>query len=145
VLFAVEGYRYNGHSVEVRERLREVLPRLSRLERLVIVPYADHGVTLPGAVSYAGFRDREAPLDLAQMPFDHPLYILYSSGTTGAPGRVSARQFIRRKCHRRIMEYRSPNDPATRLVSRNDEDLNRASRSPAARNRASPGSNGYNR
>ncbi len=85
VLFAVEGYRYNGHSVEVCERLREVLPRLSGLERLVIVPYAGHGVTLPGAVSYAGFGDREAPLDFARMPFEHPLYILYSSGTTGAP------------------------------------------------------------
>ena len=85
VLFAVEGYRYNGHSIDVRERLREVLPRLSGLERLVIVPYAGHGVTLPGAVSYAGFGDREAPLDFARMPFEHPLYILYSSGTTGAP------------------------------------------------------------
>lgn len=85
VLFAVEGYRYKGHSVEVRERLREVLPRLSGLERLVIVPYAGHGVTLPGAVSYAGFGGREDPLDFARMPFDHPLYILYSSGTTGAP------------------------------------------------------------
>jgi acetoacetyl-CoA synthetase len=85
VLFAVEGYRYNGHSVEVRERLREVLPRLSGLERLIIVPYADHGVTLPGAVSYAGFGDREERLHFARMPFEHPLYILYSSGTTGAP------------------------------------------------------------
>ncbi|MGH8590269.1 MAG: AMP-binding protein [Gammaproteobacteria bacterium] len=85
VLFAVEGYRYNGHSIEVRERLREVLPRLWGLERLVIVPYAGHGVTLPGAVSYAAFGGREDSLDFARMPFEHPLYILYSSGTTGAP------------------------------------------------------------
>jgi acetoacetyl-CoA synthetase len=62
-----------------------VLPRLSGLERLIIVPYAGHGVTLPGAVSYAGFGDREERLHFARMPFEHPLYILYSSGTTGAP------------------------------------------------------------
>ncbi len=93
VLFAVEGYRYNGHSVEVRERLREVLPRLSGLARLVIVPYAGHGVTFPGAVSYAGFGDREAPPDFARMPFDYPLYILYSSGTTGAKTDVATTCF----------------------------------------------------
>ncbi len=85
VLFAVEGYPYNGKSVDVRERLREVLPRLAGLERLVVVPYAGHGVSLPDAVPYGEFGEPQAPLDFVRLPFDHPLYILYSSGTTGVP------------------------------------------------------------
>ncbi len=85
VLFAVEGYPYATKSVDVRERLREVLPRLPGLESLVVVPYADHGVSLPGAVPYGDFGEPETPLELVRLPFDHPLYILYSSGTTGAP------------------------------------------------------------
>jgi acetoacetyl-CoA synthetase len=88
VLFACDGYRYAGKAVDTRERVAQVVARLPDLKRLVIVPFLDdgraHGALLQGATL---FDDYAAPgaLEFAQLPFDHPLYILYSSGTTGAP------------------------------------------------------------
>jgi len=91
VLFAAEGYRYNGRPIDCRPRVAEVAARLPTLEAVVMVPYApdraadDPGVA--GAVSLEGFiaDHASAALECARLPFDHPLYILYSSGTTGIP------------------------------------------------------------
>ena len=94
VLVAVDGYRYGGKDFDCLERLGEIASRLEGLEHLVVVPFLesrpDLGV-VPGAVLWEDFLasgtpagGASAPL-FAPLPFDHPLYVLYSSGTTGVP------------------------------------------------------------
>ncbi|MGH8442635.1 MAG: AMP-binding protein, partial [Nevskiaceae bacterium] len=87
VLFACDGYRYAGKPVDTRERIAQVCAALPDLKRLVIVEFLDERPQLAGLRGAVRFVQYEAPGELAfaQLPFDHPLYILYSSGTTGAP------------------------------------------------------------
>ncbi|MCP5328462.1 MAG: acetoacetate--CoA ligase [Steroidobacteraceae bacterium] len=97
VLFTADGYFYGGKtldSLELVAALREALPSV---RRVVVVPYV--GATLGGSrgggggtapalrdrVPFADFGTPGAPLSFTRLPFDHPLYILYSSGTTGMP------------------------------------------------------------
>ncbi|MEL7061307.1 MAG: acetoacetate--CoA ligase [Acidobacteriota bacterium] len=94
VLIAVDGYRFGGRAYDLRPKLVEVVEALD-LEALVVVPALDGGLE-PMAVDRSSTRvlawsevaepaaDLETP-PCAQLPFDHPLYILYSSGTTGLP------------------------------------------------------------
>jgi len=90
VLFACDGYWYNGKRIDCLGKVAEIAERMASLERVVIVPYAGggsitevkHGVAL--ADFLAPFAD-ETEIRFEQLPFDHPLYILYSSGTTGVP------------------------------------------------------------
>ncbi|QFZ16201.1 acetoacetate--CoA ligase [Saccharothrix syringae] len=86
VLVAVDGYRYNGRAFDVRptvERLRAEIPSLTAT---VVVDYVG-GTPLPGAVRWESLlADHEgAELEFTPVPFDHPLWVLYSSGTTGLP------------------------------------------------------------
>ncbi|HRK94736.1 MAG TPA: acetoacetate--CoA ligase [Rhodospirillales bacterium] len=90
VLFAVDGYFYAGKTHDVGAKVREILGKLPSVERCVVVPYARPdpdlagvrgGVTLDAFVSDAAAGE----IRFAQMPFDHPLYIMFSSGTTGVP------------------------------------------------------------
>ena len=88
VLITVDGYRYNGKPIDVRPKLAEIAARLPSLERIVMVPFLDPAADpgpLPGAVLEQDYRGAKAALAFAQLPFDHPIYILYSSGTTGVP------------------------------------------------------------
>lgn len=94
VLIACDGYFYNGKSFGVLDKLRDVVPQLSGLERTVVVPYlaAAQGVALdlsalPGAMTWDAALADFAPraVEFTALPFDHPVYILYSSGTTGVP------------------------------------------------------------
>jgi acetoacetyl-CoA synthetase len=91
VLFACDGYWFNGERVDSMERLSEVVRGLPSLVRTVIVPYAGGSAppeSIPDGVAYAEFIAVEAAeeeLSFARLPFDHPLFILYSSGTTGVP------------------------------------------------------------
>ncbi len=88
VLFTADGYRYNGKRIDSTERMRGVLGQLEGVERVVLVPFLDTDVsaeTLPRGIRWDEFLSAETELDFAQLPFDHPLYILYSSGTTGVP------------------------------------------------------------
>jgi len=94
VLFTVDGYWYNGKPLSVLDKVAEVAARLPTVERVVVIPYLEasgHGTThlspIRNAVSWQAFLGNgpPAPIEFAQLPFDHPLYILYSSGTTGAP------------------------------------------------------------
>ncbi len=88
VLFTADGYRYNGKRIDSLARIRGVLAQLEGVERVVIVPQLDpqpDAGALPGAVTWDEFLSDETALEFAQLPFDHPLYILYSSGTTGVP------------------------------------------------------------
>ena len=90
VLFTADGYFYNGKTFNSLERIASVLESLPSIETVVVVPFAsDEPDTslVRDAVLYGDFLGSEpAPaLEFAQLPFDHPLYIMYSSGTTGVP------------------------------------------------------------
>jgi acetoacetyl-CoA synthetase len=94
VFFTVDGYWYNGKAVPVLDKVREIVARLPSVERVVVVPYLQQSAgavddlasiraALPWDVWLAPYL--AGPIDYAQLPFAHPLYILYSSGTTGVP------------------------------------------------------------
>jgi len=89
VFFACDGYWYNGKRIEIADKLGEIVPGLTT--KTVIIPYlgmaSEVAENLPNAVSLDAFT---SPFDaksvtFTQLPFDHPLYIVYSSGTTGIP------------------------------------------------------------
>jgi acetoacetyl-CoA synthetase len=90
VLFSTDGYLYAGKTIDVLPRVREVVERIPSIERVVIVPYAAPNPELAGiprAVLLSDFTAGHAAGEIAfaQLPFDHPLFIMYSSGTTGVP------------------------------------------------------------
>jgi acetoacetyl-CoA synthetase len=89
VLFCAAAYRYNGKVFDCLDRVRELVGKMPSIERVVVTPYVAEQVSLsglPNAVMWNDFADASATeIDFAQLPFDHPLYILYSSGTTGVP------------------------------------------------------------
>ena len=95
VLFACDAYWYNGKAIDCLGKVAEIAAQLPSLERVVLVPYAGnaadagkaiaavkHGVSLADFLApFAGERE----IRFERLPFDHPLYIMYSSGTTGVP------------------------------------------------------------
>lgn len=90
ILFAADGYFYNGKTHDSLEKIAEIQQRIPSLEKVVIVPYTrdtfpldaiQNALSLPQFV--AGFKPEE--IAFKQLPFDHPLYIMFSSGTTGVP------------------------------------------------------------
>jgi len=88
VLFAVDGYRYGGKHISLLDRLRNILPALPEVEQVVIVPFLDQQPDtdgIPCAKLLADFQVASDDIEFKQLPFDHPLYIMYSSGTTGTP------------------------------------------------------------
>jgi acetoacetyl-CoA synthetase len=90
VLFTADGYFYNGKAIDCLERATEVITRIPSLSRVVVVPYAGSDRPaggVPKGVSYGEFVEPHQPKDIAfaSVPFNHPVYILYSSGTTGVP------------------------------------------------------------
>jgi acetoacetyl-CoA synthetase len=88
---AVDGYWYNGKRVLLSDKLKGIVPQLASAQTVVIVPYlgeADEVArTLPRATTLDAFLKDHAPkpVTFERLPFNHPLYILYSSGTTGVP------------------------------------------------------------
>jgi acetoacetyl-CoA synthetase len=90
VLFAVDGYYYNGKAYDCLEKLQDIVAALPTLERVVVVPYTrtDPVITaLAHGASWNEFTESPAygDIEFARLPFDHPLFIMFSSGTTGAP------------------------------------------------------------
>src|SRR5262245_22284210 len=90
VRFAADGYRYGGRSFDTLERLAELRARLPSVERVVVVPHLRPDpelAAIPGATTLAEATAAQPAGEIAfeRLPFDHPLYVLYSSGTTGAP------------------------------------------------------------
>jgi acetoacetyl-CoA synthetase len=90
VLFAVDGYRYGGKDFERRDAIAELQAAMPRLRRTVVLPYLDPDPdlsplhdTLPWEELLAAGEGAE--LCFERVPFDHPLWVLYSSGTTGLP------------------------------------------------------------
>jgi acetoacetyl-CoA synthetase len=91
ILFVTDGYCYNGKLVEILEKSAEVASRLQSIEKVVVVPFlgsAGDGEGIPRAQIWSEFLQPfqgANSIEFARLPFDHPLFILYSSGTTGVP------------------------------------------------------------
>jgi acetoacetyl-CoA synthetase len=90
LLFAVDGYWYNGNHYDCLEKLRSIVAELPTVERLVMTGYTRPAPPLDGlprAVMWEAFAGAHAAgeIEYARLPFDHPLYIMFSSGTTGVP------------------------------------------------------------
>jgi len=90
VLFSADGYFYHGKTIDVIDRLTEITENLPSVEKVIVVPYTRSDPAIGGIPNAATVHDfmapcKARPLEFEQLPFNHPLYILYSSGTTGAP------------------------------------------------------------
>jgi acetoacetyl-CoA synthetase len=88
VIFAADGYYYKGRKFDSQEKLKGILHELPSVEKVVLINYTDTVDTgsVPNAVSWEDFAvPVGGEMSFEQLPFDHPLYIMYSSGTTGLP------------------------------------------------------------
>jgi acetoacetyl-CoA synthetase len=90
VLFTADGYWYNGKQIGSLDKIAEIVARLPSVQRVVVIPYlaqAPNVASVRAATTLADFLAAHEPrgIAFARLPFDHPLYILYSSGTTGVP------------------------------------------------------------
>ena len=92
VLIATDGYFYNGKTIDTRERVKAIAEKIPSLEHILLVPFAGLADTnsaseIPKASLWNDVLNNYQPgsIDFTQLPFDHPLYIMYSSGTTGVP------------------------------------------------------------
>jgi acetoacetyl-CoA synthetase len=90
VLFAVDGYRYGGKDFDRRDTVAQLQEAMPTLERTVVLPYLDPDPDLSplrDAIAWGELQDDGAGAELTfdRVPFDHPLWVLYSSGTTGLP------------------------------------------------------------
>ena len=90
LLFCADGYFFKGKKIDSLQRVREIAQSLSSVERIVVTPYLDLHPDIGALQNSVLFEDfvsgRSAgEIHFEQLPFDHPLYILYSSGTTGLP------------------------------------------------------------
>ncbi len=90
VLFTANGYSYNGKSFDSLDRISDILKKLPSIKKVVVVPYTKQAPDIsnvPNAILYNDFKSSSSnpEIEFEQLPFDHPLYIMYSSGTTGLP------------------------------------------------------------
>ena len=91
ILFATDGYYYNGKAHSSLEKVRQIAQEIDSLEQVVVVELIasqEPSLSMINAVSYSDLLseyESVTAIEFAQLPFDHPLYIMYSSGTTGVP------------------------------------------------------------
>lgn len=90
VLFTVNGYYYKGKVFNSLVNAAEVVKGIPSLQKVVVTSYTDEKPELghiPNAIWFDDFlaKEKEPPLEFVQLPFDHPVYIMFSSGTTGKP------------------------------------------------------------
>ena len=90
VIFTADGYQFKGRKIDSLARMTNILKELRSIERVVVIPYTEplpDISSVPNAVHWADFRSTESGLaiEFEQLPAEHPLYIMYSSGTTGLP------------------------------------------------------------
>ncbi len=93
VLFAVDGYQYNGKPYDKMVEVQGLCDQLPTLEKVVLLPYLDEQATaenIPDGLLWADALKTEAgPLEFEAVPFEHPIWVLYSSGTTGIPKAIT--------------------------------------------------------
>jgi acetoacetyl-CoA synthetase len=88
VLFVVDGYRYGGRDFDRTQEIADIERSLSSLKATVVLPYLRPDAPPPlsaSRMSWAELASEAGPLEFAQLPFEHPLWVLYTSGTTGLP------------------------------------------------------------
>ncbi|MFH0783529.1 MAG: acetoacetate--CoA ligase [Pseudomonadota bacterium] len=89
VLFCADGYFFKGKALDSLSKIAGIIKELPSIEKIIVVPYTEERpdlTNLPKAVHYNDFSKNDAEeIEFAQLPFEHPLYIMYSSGTTGLP------------------------------------------------------------
>ncbi len=90
ILFTADGYFFKGKKIDSLERISKVLKKLPSIQKVVVVPYTEPRPdirAIQNAVLFSEFKSTDQNLDVefVQLPFGHPLYIMYSSGTTGLP------------------------------------------------------------
>jgi acetoacetyl-CoA synthetase len=90
VLFAVDGYRYGGKDYDRTEVLKHLQSEMPTLQKTVVVPYLSSDPDVSGLEDVVLWDElisgnEGTELSFEQVPFDHPLWVLYSSGTTGLP------------------------------------------------------------
>lgn len=90
VLFGCDGYFYNGKTINSLPRIEEICAKIESIIQMVVVPVIHDAVPIGGVSNSVFYNDflsghHDAELIFEQLPFDHPLYIMYSSGTTGVP------------------------------------------------------------
>jgi acetoacetyl-CoA synthetase len=84
VLLTVDGYSYGSKTIERSKEVAEIRAALPGLESTVVVPYSGD-VSIPDSLTWDELLSEQSELSFDKVPFDHPLYVLYSSGTTGLP------------------------------------------------------------
>ena len=94
VLVTVDGYWYNGKALPIVDKVAQIVAELPTVERVIVVPYLERSggpmaklSSIRGAIRWDDYVAPHAggAITFAKLPFDHPVYILYSSGTTGVP------------------------------------------------------------
>jgi acetoacetyl-CoA synthetase len=85
LLLAVDGYHYGGKRFDIRGTVTELRDALPTLRDTVLVPYLDEAATLPDSASWQELLSVGGSVSFEPMAFDDPLWVLYSSGTTGLP------------------------------------------------------------
>jgi acetoacetyl-CoA synthetase len=90
VLFTANGYSFKGKSFDSLARVSDILKEIPSIEKVVVIPYTEENPDLsplPNAVDYRQFKSSDTPseIEFEQLPADHPLYIMFTSGTTGLP------------------------------------------------------------
>tara|TARA_Y100000748_G_scaffold49467_2_gene38034 strand:+ start:1215 stop:3155 length:1941 start_codon:yes stop_codon:yes gene_type:complete len=87
-IFSADGYQYNGKHYDLLKKLTSIISKLKSVKKVIIVNYMNTGdyINIRDGVAYDDFISvNPSPLYFEQLPFNHPLYIMYSSGTTGLP------------------------------------------------------------
>jgi acetoacetyl-CoA synthetase len=88
VIFAADGYFYKGKSFDSQEKLKGILDKLPSVEKVILINYTNSVNTsdIENSIRWEDFAEpAKGEMTFEQLPFDHPLYIMYSSGTTGLP------------------------------------------------------------
>ncbi|MGB7292814.1 MAG: acetoacetate--CoA ligase [Thermodesulfobacteriota bacterium] len=89
ILFTSDGYFFKGKKFDSLDRIAGILDRLPSIEKVIVVPYTEKEPdisSIPNSTTYQDFLSEEAgPIEFEQVQFNYPLYIMYSSGTTGLP------------------------------------------------------------